>query len=303
MTTLWGIPVERAAQVLEHVAGRLSADGVCFDVHYWGLDHCHRDNLLHAHSFFEVCYVVHGEGMYIDGEERFAIQTGTLFLSRPGTVHQIRSYDGLELLFVAFTTHCKVEVDAGRVWKENFDRLAGDGFVVVQDQAEDSPVALLWKALIVSCANDPRWPVEFIESIGSSLLTSFPATFLPLSGRERQHPLRTAHPVTQRAMQFVRDNLGSPLALATVAQYLHVSPRHLFRLMRDTCGVGYTAFVQQERLARARQLLSETAMPIKDVASMTGFSSVHYFTRLFTRESGVTPGTYRHQHGALLTVR
>jgi transcriptional regulator GlxA family with amidase domain len=49
----------------------------------------------------------------------------------------------------------------------------------------------------------------------------------------------------------------------------------------------------QVRLGRARTLLSETALSVKEVAFRCGFESEHYFSRLFRRKTGVAPGRWR----------
>lgn len=59
-------------------------------------------NSLHCHSFFEVCYVLQGTGTYEDDNQTFSIHEGSIFCSRPGLWHQIRSAEGLSLFFVAF---------------------------------------------------------------------------------------------------------------------------------------------------------------------------------------------------------
>lgn len=296
---MWGISAEKVMQSLNEVAHSVVGNGVGFDVHYWGIDDCHYDNLPHMHSFFEVCHVVGGTGLYVDGEEKSPLAAGTMFLSRPGIRHQIRSQAGLEILFVGFT----VQPGAMSEWDELYAQLAGDRVSTVLMRAEESPTALLWRSLVLSCAGTIACPRPVTQSIATALLTSFLPTFCTLSESPTPHRLRTTHPIVKRTMQFVRDNLSRPLSLQGVAQYLHVSPRHLSRLVKQTTGMGYTSFVQQERMARARQLLAETTLSVKDITEVTGFSSVHYFTRLFTRESGIPPVFYRRQHNSLIDVQ
>src|SRR5665647_26328 len=80
----------------------LNGDAACFKIHYWGVDPCLHDNPVHKHSFFEVCFCMDGEGVYMDDYINYPLNKGTHFCSRPGITHQIRSKDGLFLLYVAF---------------------------------------------------------------------------------------------------------------------------------------------------------------------------------------------------------
>ena len=86
------------ANRLNRSALLLPGPGVTFRVHYWGGNSKHFDNPVHKHSFFEVCYVLDGKGEYEEFEENGAVhplRAHTLFFSRPGVVHQIRSKTGI----------------------------------------------------------------------------------------------------------------------------------------------------------------------------------------------------------------
>jgi mannose-6-phosphate isomerase-like protein (cupin superfamily) len=89
-------------------------NGATFKVHYWGAMPKHYNNLLHKHSFFEVCYVVEGTGYYYDDGKTFSLQGNTMFLSRPEVLHQIESESGLFLLYVAFEL---IESESSKEWK------------------------------------------------------------------------------------------------------------------------------------------------------------------------------------------
>jgi AraC family transcriptional regulator len=55
--------------------------------------------------------------------------------------------------------------------------------------------------------------------------------------------------------------------------------------------------VLQRRLARARELLIATDMPVVEIALATGFSSQSHLASAFRRLTGVTPGEYRREAG------
>src|SRR5437868_14699678 len=76
------------------------------DAIYWGvLGRKWWRNFLHAHSFFEVCYVFHGRGTFTINSKRFPISGGNVFVAKPNEAHEIVSSrkDPLQLYFWAFT--------------------------------------------------------------------------------------------------------------------------------------------------------------------------------------------------------
>ncbi|MNR24953.1 Multiple antibiotic resistance protein MarA [compost metagenome] len=97
----------------------------------------------------------------------------------------------------------------------------------------------------------------------------------------------------KRAKLYIRDNLAQALQLKDVANYLNVSERHLSRLFSEGIHESFTNYIRGERIRQAAHLLLSSDLPIKEIAEMTGFSSVHYFTRTFLLEKKIPPGRFR----------
>ena len=110
----------------------------------------------------------------------------------------------------------------------------------------------------------------------------------PLPGR----PV-AAQKLVARFSALLERDLRSRRTVAEVAAALGVTPTHLTRACRATCGKGAHALLEDRILFEARRLLAETRMPIKDVAEMLGYASAGYFTRAFQRAAGVTPSAFR----------
>lgn len=105
-------------------------------------------------------------------------------------------------------------------------------------------------------------------------------------------PLAAQRLVARYASLLERD-FRSNLAVADYASALGVTPTHLARACRATCGKGAHGLLEDRLVFEARRLLSETRMPIKDVAQSLGYSSPGYFTRAFQKAAGQTPSGFR----------
>jgi len=78
-----------------------------------------------------------------------------------------------------------------------------------------------------------------------------------------------------------------------IARECGLGLRTLRRRFRELGGISLHHFVVQQRLGRARGLLSDTEMPIKAVARDLGYDDVFFFTKQFKKHWGVTPGQFR----------
>jgi len=85
------------------------------------------------------------------------------------------------------------------------------------------------------------------------------------------------------------------LELATIAKISYSGLRALFH----NCGQGTVhQHIQRARLDRARLLLADKRLSIKDVAAQLNFSSEFYFSHFFRHHTGITPTQFRqHQKG------
>jgi AraC family transcriptional regulator len=87
------------------------------------------------------------------------------------------------------------------------------------------------------------------------------------------------------------------VTLAELARACGMSVAYLCRCFKSTTGRTVHAYVEEVRLARAKVLLRETALPLKQIAYELGFSSGSGFSIAFRRATGATPLSYRDRNG------
>jgi|SaaInlStandDraft_1057018.scaffolds.fasta_scaffold26635_2 AraC-like DNA-binding protein len=114
------------------------------------------------------------------------------------------------------------------------------------------------------------------------------ASSLDLPTMEKERPV-----ALERAVAFINSNLSEGLSAGDVAKEVRFSPRHLDRIFNATfeCPVG--TFIQRTRLERARHLLGNPSLSIKQVSYACGYSDPNYFGRQFRQRYGKSPGVFR----------
>lgn len=106
-----------------------------------------------------------------------------------------------------------------------------------------------------------------------------------------------------RALRLIDDGVADEYGVAGLAQRLHVTERHLLRLFTARLGAGPLAVARTRRLLLAKQLLTETALPITDVAFAAGFGSVRQFNATMKEAYGFAPSELRTSNGPLAAAR
>lgn len=95
------------------------------------------------------------------------------------------------------------------------------------------------------------------------------------------------------ALTFIRQRACSGLSVAEVVDHTSVSRSQLERKFRNSIGRSPQAEIRRVQVDRIKEMLTETDLPLKDLAAMTGFEHLEYMSVVFKRLTGITPGRYR----------
>lgn len=95
--------------------------------------------------------------------------------------------------------------------------------------------------------------------------------------------------------QHLRDHLAEPVTVPELAELVGLSTSHLQAIFRRAVGTGPVAYLRSLRMARGRELLLLTRLPIAEVARRVGYRDQFYFSRHFSAAHGCSPTSYRTQ--------
>lgn len=96
-----------------------------------------------------------------------------------------------------------------------------------------------------------------------------------------------------RALEFIEAHLAEDITRVEAARAAGLSPSHFSHLMRAKIGWSFTELVMKLRVDRACHLLAHTDLSIVQIALECGCGDQSYFTRVFRKRTGQTPGEYR----------
>jgi AraC family transcriptional regulator, regulatory protein of adaptative response / DNA-3-methyladenine glycosylase II len=99
--------------------------------------------------------------------------------------------------------------------------------------------------------------------------------------------------LAQAAARSIEDGELAGASLAELSAKLGVTDRHLRRVFQEEFGVSPVEYAQTQRLLLAKRLLTDTALPVIDVAMASGFASLRRFNDLFSTRYRMTPGQLR----------
>lgn len=99
--------------------------------------------------------------------------------------------------------------------------------------------------------------------------------------------------VVSRAKGFMEQHYAEGITLEDVAQSVNLSSIYFHSLFSAAVGISPHRWLTQLRISESKKLLWNSQIPICDIAERCGFGCQQYFSRVFKKETGMTPGKYR----------
>lgn len=122
-----------------------------------------------------------------------------------------------------------------------------------------------------------------------------PEIRLPFRRTVYQSEVDSSHPdeLVLDAQQWLRAHIEQPIKISDLAAYVKLSSRNLNRRFKSATGYSPLAYLQNQRIIGAKELLRHSNLAISEIAWKVGLQDAGYFSRLFRQRCEITPLRYR----------
>lgn len=249
----------------------------------------------HVHPEYELILVLEGKGYRIVGDNMTSLGPGDMVLVGPRLPHIWQEESGAGKLVVQTLL---IQFD---------EAFLGDGLMKLPAM---EPVRQLLtnsaRGLRIVGATRTRVSALMKAMIGSKgveRIIQFLQILSALANSKDCHPIASASfavnpkPYDEERMARVFDlltsRLGEGVRLQDAARLVHLSQGAFSRFFKAHTGKTFPEFLNELRIGRACQLLTETELNITEVAFDSGFSNLSNFNRQFLRLKAVSPRAFR----------
>ena len=111
------------------------------------------------------------------------------------------------------------------------------------------------------------------------------------------------NPKVRVALSFIDRNLSRDIYVAEVAHLVMLSRSRFSDLFKSEVGIPFAQYLKKARLEKARQLLEESFIPVKVIATQAGYNDSSYFEREYKKAFGSTPSQHRASYFAQSKVK
>ena len=238
-----------------------------------------RGRVLHE---FQLVYITKGSGQFAFGQNQTCnVPEGTAFLLFPGEWHTYRPDEttGWETYWVGFS---------GQFIENLFGEKSSYRKNPVINIGYDEEMVGLYKNILKVSGGERPGYQQLLSGMVIHLLA-----YLIYREKDKSWKDKEVLNKIDKARLIIREKIDGPISPEKLAVSLNMSYTWFRRMFRQYTGLAPAQYITQLKIQKAKELLSVTNKPIKEIAIDLGFESIDYFSTLFKRQTGMTPGEFR----------
>ena len=255
------------------------------------------------HDFWEFVYCDYGEVSITCDEEEYLLKQGNIVFHKPNEFHSIKANNLISPnlvigSFVCNSPDMKIFEDIKtELTNKEHDLLAQ----IIKDVDQCFDVVLVESSVCLSpVIKSDYFAGEqcvknnleiFLILLARRILTG---EFKPLTSQVRtQTNVQSRYEdLVEDVKKYMADNLQEDINIDKICEHFFLSRSHLTYVFSKLTGKGAMRIFQEMKLKKCQELLKNTDYSITQISEMMGYSSIHYFSKLFKKETGMNPATY-----------
>lgn len=100
--------------------------------------------------------------------------------------------------------------------------------------------------------------------------------------------------IVNTALQYVKENYHQDISLEDIANVVHVTPNYFSRIFKEETSKNFTTWLNKYRIEQAKDLLKNNSLiRCYEVSNRVGYNDYKYFSTIFKKITGFTPGEYK----------
>jgi len=230
---------------------------------------------------YQIIYITEGRGVFETKKKSYAIKKGSFIILRKGEWHRFRPLEEFG-------------------WTENyigFDGELADFFLQKQEVLRNIEVLEFGEQEVLI---DTFYKIfdlvnnegPCFQQIASGLIIKLLGYILSLEN-QKNFAKNDIEKCIREIRFYIRAHVEEDFNFEKLAQKYDVSCSHLRKMFKQYVGKSPHQYYLDMKISKAKELISNTEMSIKEIAYKLGFESIHYFSRLFKSKVGVPPSALR----------
>lgn len=246
-------------------------------------------NTKHGHSFFQMLYVLGGEGTLLFEDECIRLEQDKLYLCHPNRLHTLLYNEKKPVKLIDI----KFSVNDSQLYKE-MEKLptciSSDNHIGVRSALN---------GVLNECINKDNHYRDMANSLFYIYLVGLLRELCGNKRMDNNDRIPGYFENTYKGVklgeliEFIENNYDTIISVDDLSRKVSLNKSYLINLFRQAYGTTPLKYINSVRMAKAKELLTYTDLNITEISMMVGFQSIHYFSRFFKEKEACTPLEYR----------
>ena len=97
----------------------------------------------------------------------------------------------------------------------------------------------------------------------------------------------------RKIMDEIKEHYTENITLTGLAEKYAISVSYLSELLKEHLQLSFSEYISSKRIQKAKELLADESLSIEQIAEQTGYNDYFYFTKVFKKNTGISPSKYR----------
>lgn len=248
-------------------------------------EHIYENNWnsnVHSHNYTELFYITSGEGTFSIAGSNVSVKAGDFLFINTNVPHtEISSKQKCMGYIVLGVTN------TGFIFKKQ----EKSDFMHINKAAISPSVPMIFNEIRQQFDSNEKYSAEICASLLEAALIYILKDLSQV--KLTNEPLRSVSKECSEIKRYIDTHYREPLTLDFLSKLSHLNKFYLIHSFKKAFGMTPINYMQFCRISEGRRLLTETDMPISQIAQVLGFSSQSSFTQCFKKTVLLTPSQLR----------
>lgn len=251
------------------------------------------------HNFWELVYVDKGRLEVIAENNGYELQQGQMIFHQPNEFHNLYGNGEVAPNVVIFTFVCnspamsffkhKIAYATARQ-RDLMAQIIKEAQMAFSNPLGDPYTVELERSKHVPFGTEQMISLQLEMLLLDMIRNEMPLDQRPKTSSSIKH--RSDCDLVLRIQQYMEEHLCDSLSFSDICQFSAQSATNLKTIFKSVTGKGVMEYYRDLKIVQAKIMLREGTGNITQIADKLGYSSVHYFSRHFKQETGMTPREY-----------
>jgi AraC-like DNA-binding protein len=269
-----------------------------FDIHFLRSDECPlRD---HKHSFFELIYIVSGEGNHVINGNKLRYYPDNLFLLSPMEPHYFEVESTTSFIFICFNNIylkgqlLKDERNPLGHWIQKLEYIfqsSHDQGCVIQNTRDKALVRAVMSAIIQEYENEQNLQKELMQQLVNTLITVVARNI----SRDYTDKSAENDNLALKIINYIHLNIydTEKLKAEHIAAHFNISLNYIGEYFKKQTAENLQQYIINYKLSLVETRLRYSDMRLHEIAFELGFTDESHLTKTFKKYKGMTPTLFR----------